>query len=82
MDSTENIRREMVNEINSNSIDKERADFEKEYGRVWNTQELGADFRVLGFMAPFVVVERKSDGVKGSLMFSHSPRFYFSFAED
>ena len=30
-------------------------------------------------MAPLVVVRRKSDGVKGSLMFQHSPRFYFGF---
>ena len=51
-------------------------------GRVWDTQELGKDFEVTGFMAPFVVVRRKSDGVKGSLMFQHSPRFYFDFTED
>ena len=37
--------------------------------------------QVLGFLAPFVVVRRKSDGRKGSLTFSHSPRFYFSFRE-
>ena len=82
MDATENIRREMVQEINSAAIDKTRADFEAEYGRVWNTSELGTDFEVLGFMAPFVVVKRKADGAKGSLMFAHSPRFYFSFTED
>jgi hypothetical protein len=33
-------------------------------------------------MAPFVVVRRKSDGVKGSMMFQHMPRYYFSFRED
>ena len=30
-------------------------------------------------MAPVVVVRRRSDGVKGSVLFQHSPRFYFSF---
>jgi hypothetical protein len=37
---------------------------------------------VLGFMAPFVVVRRKSDNVKGSMEFCHSPRFYYNFVED
>jgi hypothetical protein len=35
-----------------------------------------------GFSAPYVVVERKSDGVKGTLAFKHSPRVYFNFKED
>jgi len=37
------------------------------------------NFDVLGFMAPVVVVRRKSDGQKGSLFFQHHPRFYFGF---
>jgi hypothetical protein len=41
--------------------------------------ELQQDFEVLGFMAPFVVVRRKSDGVRGSLTFQHTPRLYFDF---
>lgn len=48
----------------------------------WDTIEMQQDFEVLGFMAPFVVVRRRSDGVKGSLQFAHSPRFYFGFQED
>lgn len=56
-----------------------REEFEALYGQVWNTQELQSDYDVIGFSAPFVVVIRKSDRVKGSLEFSHSPRFYFSF---
>jgi hypothetical protein len=43
---------------------------------------LQEEFEVLGFVAPFVVVRRKSDGQKGSLMFQHRPRFYFSFRPD
>jgi hypothetical protein len=35
---------------------------------------------VIGFLAPFVVVRRKIDGVKGSLEFQHHPRFYFGFS--
>lgn len=46
---------------------------------VWSTQELGEEFDVLGFAAPYVIVQRKSDGVRGSLSFQHPPRFYFSF---
>ena len=48
----------------------------------WNTEELQRDFSVQGFMAPFVVVKRKSDGKTGSLEFTHSPRVYFNWRED
>jgi hypothetical protein len=48
----------------------------------WNTLELKKEFEVIGFMAPFVAVIRKSDGKKGSMMFTHEPRFYFDFVED
>jgi hypothetical protein len=51
-------------------------------GRVWDTAELAAEFEVLGFMAPFVVVRRRVDGQKGNLEFQHSPRFYFNFVVD
>ena len=80
MDATENIRKAMVEDINSDPNGREA--LEKEYGQVWDTVQLSQDFKVTGFMAPFVVVNRKSDGVTGSLMFQHSPRFYFSFTKD
>ena len=49
------------------------------HGQVWDTRELAHDFIVLGFLAPYIVVQRRSDGVKGSLEFQHMPRFYFNF---
>jgi hypothetical protein len=52
------------------------------YAQVWDTQELAVAFEVIGFLAPFVVVRRKSDGIKGSLEFQHHPRFYFNFQPD
>ena len=79
-DPTEPIRKALITDINSNPSN--RQELEAEYGRVWSTDELAHDFEVLGFMAPFVVVRRKRDGCKGSLMFTHLPRFYFSFRED
>lgn len=48
----------------------------------WTTEELQRDFTVIGFQAPFVVVVRKTDNVKGSLEFQHSPRIYFNFVAD
>ena len=48
----------------------------------WNTEELSKEFEVIGFLAPFVVVKRKSDGAKGSMEFTHYPRFYFNFVAD
>ena len=48
----------------------------------WNTEELQRDFEVLGFSAPYVVVKRLSDGTKGSLEFTHSPRVYSNWIPD
>lgn len=76
-DETESIRRGMCAEINANA--GPRSELESKHGQVWDTTELGRDYEVLGFAAPFVVVRRKSDGVKGSLMFQHRPRYYFAF---
>jgi hypothetical protein len=48
-------------------------------GDTLTTEELQRDYEVVGFAAPFVVVRRKADGVKGTLEFTHSPRVYFGF---
>lgn len=45
------------------------------------TAEVQEKYEVLGFAAPYVVVRRRSDGVKGVLEFTHNPRFYFNFVE-
>jgi len=77
IDETEDYRRQRVAEINSDPGDRER--LEQEHGQVWDTNQLGADFEVIGFAAPFVIVRRKSDGREGSMEFQHSPRFYYNF---
>lgn len=79
-DETESTRRQLVNEINAEPGSRQA--LEKEHGQVWDTEELDRDFTVDGFMAPFVVVKRKSDGKVGSLEFQHQPRYYYSFTED
>lgn len=48
-------------------------------GPVWDTDQMTQEFIVHGFAAPFIVVTRKSDGVKGTLTFTHRPRWYFDF---
>lgn len=79
-DPTEDIRREMVGEINANPGD--RATLEAEHGKVWDTAEVVAEFEIEGFLAPFVVAIRRSDGKRGSLEFQHYPRFYYGWKED
>lgn len=79
-DTTEFIRREMVATINADPGSREA--LEAEYKEVYDTEQLSNAFDVLGFMAPFVVVLRKSDGLKGSLEFQHRPRFYYNFVLD
>jgi len=79
-DETEAIRREMVATINSDP--GSRPDLEAKHGQVWDTSQLQNDFQVIGFMAPLVVVRRRSDGVRGSLMFQNTPRLYYSFSPE
>lgn len=85
-DETEEIRRSRLAAINgtveTHDPTTERQRLEAQYGQVWDTARLAEDFEVLGFMAPYIVVRRKSDGRKGSLEFQHMPRFYFNFALD
>ena len=97
-DDTESIRRAMIatgepqrdlaeNEARNPSVPADGyADGGEPYTPAeldrWSTAELQRDFEVIGFAAPFVVVKRKSDGVKGSLEFTHSPRVYFNWRAD
>ncbi len=75
-DCTEAERRLRQAELNQ---DQARQELEQLYGQVWDTVELRSDFDVLGFMAPLVVVRRRSDGIRGSLEFQHQPRYYFNW---
>jgi len=79
-DPTETIRRDLVQAINADP--DPRKELEEKHGQVWTTQEMQAEFDVSGFMAPFVVVVRKSDQKRGTLMFQHRPRFYFGWREE
>jgi hypothetical protein len=83
VDTTEGYRRAATNAINSevqsNDESAERIRLEHTYREVWDSTTLSQQFEVLGFMAPFVVVRRKSTGQKGTLTFQHHPRFYFDF---
>ena len=80
IDETETTRRQMVAEINSDP--GSRPDLESKHGQVWDTSQLQEDFQVIGFMAPLVVVRRRSDGVRGSLMFQNDTRFYYGFSPE
>ena len=85
-DETEEPRRKRLAIVNgaveSQDPVAERKRLEAIHGRVRDAEQLARDFEVLGFMAPYVVVRRRSDGHKGSLEFQHSPRFYFNFVAD
>jgi len=61
---------------------KFRKTLEEEYGTVYNTTELQEAFEVSAFAAPYVVVVDKKSQKKGSLQFTHRPRFYFRFVAD
>ncbi|QDT48879.1 hypothetical protein Pan258_29260 [Symmachiella dynata] len=79
-DPTEATRREMTTQINA--VEGSREYLEAKHGEVWDTTQLQQEFEVLAFMAPFVVVRRRSDRAMGSVMFQADPRFYFGFKSD
>jgi hypothetical protein len=74
-DATEGYRRVLKTALDTTGIP------EAYDGPVWDTREMQEEFEVDGFCAPFVVVKRKSDGAKGTLLFTDSPRIYFKFIE-
>ena len=76
-DATEPIRRQRLAEINAQPGSREA--LEAQHGQVWDTDQLRDEFEAIGFMAPYIIVRRLSDGMKGSLEFQHNPRFYFNF---
>jgi hypothetical protein len=78
MSNTDDIRRELI------ESGQPQADLATQPSEAptWDTEALRRDFEVIGFAAPFVVVRRLSDGKKGSLEFTHSPRVYFGWTED
>jgi hypothetical protein len=79
-DAAAEMRRALQAAINAPK--SPRDELAAEHGQTWDTPEMQAEFQVLGFAAPYVVVERRADGKKGSLLFQHSPRIYFSFSVD
>lgn len=74
-DPTEDARRAM---LESGQPHEDLAFAEVKY----DTAQMSELFVVHSFLAPFVVVTRKSDGVKGTLEFTHNPRWYFNFVAD
>jgi hypothetical protein len=78
--TVEQLRRKMAAEINQTPHD--RATLEGEYGRVWDTEQVSTEFTILQFASPLVIVEEKSSGRLGTLLFQHQPRFYFLFIPD
>jgi hypothetical protein len=79
-DPAEAIRRVLRTKINSEATD--RAGLESRHGRVWSPAEMAAEFEVLEYKAPLVVVRKRSDQKLGSLFFQHHPRFYWGYEED
>ena len=80
MTEAEMLRLGRLVAINASPADRHA--LEDRYGQVWNSRALAQDFVVMGFMAPYVVVRRRSDNSVGSLEFQHHPRFYFNWRED
>ncbi len=86
VDPTEDFRRALVHDINtrteSQDPDDERKRLEKQFGEIWNTNEVQKVFQIRGFLAPFVTATHKESGESGTLMFQDRPRFYFLWSPD
>lgn len=80
LDPTEALRQGLAAVINAFPLTRE--ELTTLYGQVWDSAELARDFDVVGFLAPFVAVIRKSDNAMGTLEFQHHPRLYYDFRAD
>lgn len=80
IDRFESLRRERLTELNREPADRET--LQARYGQVWDTAELTNSFEVVEFLAPFVLVRRRSDQQLGSMEFQNQPRFFFNFESD
>jgi len=70
-------------ESNDEQLERTRLEFlHREKGRIWDAQEMSEEFDVESILTPFVIVRRRADGVRGTLMYQASPRFYFDFREE
>jgi hypothetical protein len=69
-------------QIRINALAADRTRLEERYGRVWTLLDVTAEFEILQFAAPLIVVKRRSDGALGTFYFQHQPRFYFDFSLD
>lgn len=78
---SDELRAYIASTINGDGCPQDRAEAEKKYGKVWDTEQLTKEFEVHSFAAPFVLVTRKADGKRGGMSFQHRPRFYFDFVE-
>ena len=78
--NAETLRHERLVILNVDPGD--RTILEQRHGQVWNPGELALDYIVLGYLAPLVVVRRKTDNLIGSLEFQHNPRYYFNWKVD
>lgn len=58
--------------------------FVDELTEAWTTEELREAFEVISFVAPFVVVKRRSDGQHGTLQFSRvgDVRYYHHWVSE
>ena len=74
-DTTEGLRRKLMAQLAMEAAD--RVTLEHRHGHVWDPVELRRDFSVIGFLAPLVVVRRRSDGMLMTMMFQSEPRLYF-----
>ncbi len=78
-DPTEHLRKERI--VSIQDSDNSRQALQSRVGQTWNTSELQENFEALGFLAPYIVVRRKVDQIKGSMEFciSDGERVYHSF---
>jgi hypothetical protein len=74
-DETEDLRRHML-ETGQPQLDLQQAT------ERWDHTTVGEHFQITSFMAPFCVAIRRTTGRKGTLEFTHHPRWYFNWQED
>ena len=59
-----------------------RLALEQRHSEVLNTEQATEKYQFLSFSAPYVIAIEKTTGIKGSLAFTHMPRFYYNWTPE
>lgn len=76
-EETAEERAKLEAEVNATPCTLE--ELQRKYGQVWTVEQVEAQFEIEAFCPPLACATRRADGVRGTLVYQHCPRYYWSW---